>query len=192
VLVLTRTKWADVLVGSSDFEPERYALAVAGALREAGLRDAVLRPHPAESSAYYEELLAAAGVSLRVDASRPFGEALAEADLVISAFSTTNLEVMLRGKPLLCVNLTRGLDYAPPFDGRWGVPVIRDAAELSRRLARLVSDPAAEAAALTASYGRVLDAYVGPADGRAADRVLDALRGLARRGRAAPSKEIPA
>jgi hypothetical protein len=191
VLVLTRTKWADVLTGSSDFEPERYALAVAAALKAAGPFEAVLRPHPAESPEYYEELLAAAGAALRVDAARPFADALAEADLVISAFSTTLFEVMLRGKPLLCVNLTPGLEYAPPFDGRWGVPVIRDAAELRRRLERLVNDPAREHEALTASYARVLDAYVGPADGRSAERVLDALRELARRGRPAV-KEITA
>ena len=188
VLVLTRTKWADILVGSSDFEPERYALAVAAALEEAGPLEAVLRPHPAESPEYYEDVLAAAGASLRVSAAGTFIEELGRADLVISAYSTTLLEIMLRGKPLLCVNFTRGLDYAAPFDGRWGIDILRSPEELSRRLSRLVKDPVAQCAALTAPYAKILAAYAGPCDGRAGDRVLSALADLARRGRPAPEK----
>ncbi|UPT74517.1 MAG: hypothetical protein M0D55_01895 [Elusimicrobiota bacterium] len=185
VLVLPRAKWADILVGSSNFEPERYAIGVAAALKAAGFADVVFRPHPAESPDYYREIL---GDSARVETAGSFGDAVAGADLVIGTYSTTLLEVMLRGKPLLCVNFTKGLDFAPPFDGRWGVDVLRSPAELEARLKRLTAEPAREAGILTAPYPKILAAYCGPSDGRAADRVLDALADLARRGRPAPEK----
>lgn len=184
-LVLPRAKWADILTGSSDFEPERYALGVADALRSAGIDEVTFRPHPAESPDYYRELL---GARARVDTTGTFAEAVAGADLVVATYSTTLLEVMLYGKPLLCVNFTPGLEFAPPFDGRWGVEVSRSPLELRRRLARLVADPVSETAALVAPYAKILDAYAGPCDGRAGDRVLSALADLARRGRRAPEK----
>ncbi len=188
VVVLPRAKWGDILLGSSDFEPQRYALGVARALHEAGDFEIVFRPHPAESPEYYEELFRGSGGKVRVDHASAFGDVLAGADLVIGTYSTTLLEVMLLGKPLLCVNFTAGLEFAAPFDGRWGVDVVRTPEELSRRLARLVKDPAGESAALTAPYGKILAAYAGPSDGRAGGRVLAALADLARRGRPAPEK----
>ena len=86
----------------------------------------------------------------------------------MGSFSTVLIEAMLLGRPVLCVNLTSEID-PPPFTAEWGLPPAKSGEELTRRLQGLKAGG-------TGAYPRVIERFLGPADGSAGRRVAEAVK----------------
>ena len=129
-----------------------------------------------------------------------FGSLMAASDVVVNVFSTTTLEAFLLDRPVVLVSQTAHLP-APAADAtatqerRWdayahqlgvieagAVRVAGSSAELLEHVRAYLADPSLE----RAERARVVDTELGPADGRAGDRIADAvLRVLDRQARTA-------
>lgn len=163
---------------ASDSDPERQIDGILGGLREQGGFETTVKLHPAESLKAYNRRFAGRHPETRFIKDRGLAHCLADADLVVGSFSTALLEAMILGKPVLLVNLTR-TDFGPPFDGNWGLPVVRAPEELRRRLEALATDPGRFRGKTLAAYPGILKDFAGPTDGTAARRVAEALSRIA-------------
>ncbi|MFA6316417.1 MAG: hypothetical protein WC943_03285 [Elusimicrobiota bacterium] len=187
ILVLTfpPRNW---IMTASELEPQLYAETVRSALRDVDAA-ITLKLHPCESLPYYLKLLGSTpGIEIVKD--RPIMDCLLKADAVIGPYSTTLLEAVILNKPVLLVNLTKAA-FPPPFDGRWGVEPLRSAEQLLAEVRRLLADPGEAIPRICRPYGRLLDEFTGPLDGKASERLLRTLQELASAApRARPSRDL--
>ena len=167
ILILTNPKSANSSLWADD-EPEEYILAVFDALRDWPKIELIVRPHPSELPAYYRDLLAPLASScLRIEADTPIAPLMDQCDLLITPATTVVLEAMLLDKPVIWFNPTHHI-LPPPFTGEW-MEELTDAETLRDRLGEIIAQgkrPAAETQ-------RILDAFAGPVDGCASQRILD-------------------
>lgn len=172
LLVLSRPHDA-YLTRACHADSERHVLACLDAAQASGW-EVTLKLHPCESQAHYERLVSGRA---RVIRDQPIADLLERADAVVGPFSTALIESLLLERPTLCVNFTRE-PYPPPFDGRWGLEVVREPAELARRLSAATAPT--ELASWRAGATRALDDFIGPRDGGATVRAAEAVAKLAR------------
>ena len=176
VLLLTQP-WPSGLWMDSDLDTERHALAYAKLFSGLPDLEVTLKLHPSESLEHYQALLRD-WPSVRIERDRPIIDCLTETDILIGGFSTALLEAMLLERPVLVLNWTRTV-YEAPFDGKWGVTPLKSPEELAARLAALRADPRG-LAELTKPYKAILDAFAWPRDGKASERLADALADAAK------------
>ncbi|MBI4677663.1 MAG: hypothetical protein HY748_08770 [Elusimicrobia bacterium] len=167
---------------ASESEPQTYATTVCEALRAANAR-VVFKLHPCESLSYYLRLLKDFD-RIEIIKDKPIMECMLEADMVIGPFSTALIEAIILNKPILLAKLTR-TPLSPPFDGSWGIKPLSSGDEIHAAVTRLLRHPEEAIADACRPYARILEEFVGPADGRASRRLLTALRRLALDGSAA-------
>lgn len=163
---------------ASDSDPERHAAGILQMLAAHPQFEVTVKLHPAESMTFYNRCFAESFPGVRFVLNQPMEACIEETDLMIGSFSTALLEAMILEKPILCVNLSRS-EFAPPFDGNWGLPVIRDTAGLGEALAGISRDPEGFRRGTLAAYPRILKAFAGPTDGTATRAVLSGLSAIA-------------
>lgn len=162
----------------SDFGPQRHAEGLLRAFADFPELELRLRLHPSEPRAYYERLRAVREGRAILERGGSFADSARQADLVVGPFSTALVEAMLLGRPVLVLRWTR-TPYDAPFDGHWGIAPLESPEVLCERLAALRDRPEAEITRILAAYPRVLDAFVGPRDGRASERLAATMVALA-------------
>lgn len=177
VLALTATPSPAVWT-ESDLDSWRYLERLSEVLSGFPGLDVSLRPHPSERAAGFRDIPAIREGRLALAGPGSFEEQARVADLVIGPFSTALIEAMLLNRPVLLLRWTR-TPYDAPFDGEWGVEPLRTPEALRERLERLIRSPELEIPALLAAYPRIFEAFLGPLDGRASERLAAALERLA-------------
>jgi hypothetical protein len=177
VLLLTHPV-AQTTALSSDLDPARYATRAAAVLAGFPKLEVTVRLHPSESVAYYRNLLAPLLPAAKIVKGGPIVDCLESSDLVVGSFSTVLMEAMLLGLPVAALNFSRDA-FPPPFDGRWGIPLLRTPEELDKLLRDAARDPETFRRELCARHEEVLERFAGRVDGHAAERVAEALASLA-------------
>jgi hypothetical protein len=172
---------ARLLIGSFTFspadlncrrsDPERFLAEVLEGVRRAAMpvERIVLKLHPADSPDHYAGILSEfSAVPIEVVASGDIVDLLDDCDLHITTYSTTLLEAVALGVPVIYYRVNRQRLHGP-FDGD---PVIgRRTASSPAELAALLSDSDSE---LPGKQEREawLERYLGPRDGGSVDRIV--------------------
>lgn len=168
IMILSSTFGTGSTLAAED-DPEVHLFGVLDALRDWPDRPVIIRPHPAESTEYYERLLAKSGrVKVRIAGGGPIEPLYPETGLIIGPSSTVFVEAMALRIPVICVNFSK-LAYPAPYDGRSGLEVITAVNTLRDRVGQFVRGN------LRPDPIETLEAICGPHDHHATARVLDAL-----------------
>ncbi len=179
ILVLTHpVVFLNFLAAEAD--PERQTAAILGELAAHPDFQITVKLHPAESLSYYRRCFSGRFPGVRFILDAPMRDCIEDCDLMIGSFSTALLEAMILDTLILCANMTRS-EFVPPFDGTWGLPALRSAQALRSSLTRLRADPAGFREETLSAYPKILKAFAGPLDGRAALKVAEGLAKLASR-----------
>lgn len=170
-----------LLVGSFTFspadlncrrsDPERFLAEVLEGIRRAAIpiERIVLKLHPADSPDHYAVILSEfSALPIEVVASGDIVDLLDECDLHITTYSTTLLEAVALGVPVIYyrVNLQR---LHEPFDG--DAIIARRTASSPAELAGLLSKPDSEFPSKLEREAW-LERYLGPGDGGSVDRIV--------------------
>jgi hypothetical protein len=138
----------------------------------------LVKPHPAEAAEPYEADARAAGAA-RVRVLPPgtdLMELLHAADVLVTAESSSAIEALILGRPVVIVNMPTHLKELV----EWGVALGVPAAESPRETLRAVLFDAATQARLTQARKRYVADLAMGADGAATDRIIDLVRAMAR------------
>jgi len=152
-------------------EPCSWLQALADACGELGAR-LVIKPHPQEVDLEAYHALARERpevVTFVAHGERPLAELIGECEVLITRFSTTAMEANLVGKLVLTVNLGGGRDQYP-YAEEGGAVAARSCEEILPVLRRLLTDQVTRQR-LAQSRRRFIERHVGPADGRATERI---------------------
>lgn len=172
VLLLTNP-FGNGTVLSAEDDAEIYLFAILDELCRRPNLQVLLRPHPSESAAYYQQSVMARHYDrVQLAATEPIPDLLSRSDLVIGPISTVLVDALLARVPVVCVNFGK-ITYPAPFDGRWAVPLVTTIHELRAQLDRLEQDAFGDQAS------SIIDGFCGPRDGQTLRRVLDTLEQLA-------------
>jgi hypothetical protein len=174
---------------ASDLDPARYIVAAARVLADFPELETEIRLHPSESVEYYRRLVGPISPRTRIVKGGPLSRSLENCDLVVGSFSTVLLEGLLSGLPVAALNLSRD-EFPPPFDGKWGVPLLRSGEQFAELLRAAQDDPDALRRKLYSRSGEIIARFAGPVDGNAAERAVAALRTLERRAPDARGKAV--
>lgn len=155
---------------SSGLDPARHARAAAEVFARFPELDSAVRLHPSESEDYYRGIVGAVAPRMEIIKGGASDACLERFDLVVGSFSTLLLEAILLGLPVAALNLSRD-EFPPPFDGLWGAPLLRSAADLDRLLRSARQDPDGVRSALCARHDEIIARFAGRVDGNAAVRV---------------------
>jgi hypothetical protein len=131
----------------------------------------VVKCHPGESPAPYERAIEGAPFATVVSSGADLGSLLAVARLLVTVNSTSAIEAMVLGVPALIVDLPNNLS---PFVDAGVMAGSETAAELPGLLEALLYDESSRGA-LADRRRRFLDLHGITADGRAAERAVDAI-----------------
>ena len=95
-------------------EREQWLRAVASASKQLGNAFFVVKPHPAENPAMHEEICKKyGGANIAVSTDVDTNELIYASDMMITSHSTTGLESLILGTPLMTLNLTGMADPMP-------------------------------------------------------------------------------
>ena len=158
------------------------------AIQEAisGIPDALLlvKLHPGESPRFYRDNMLASFsdnvVIVPHEGPVDLFELLRASDVVLTRLSTTALDALAADVPLVIVDVDEGLRCRHPDPyalERYGIPVPKDQAALTKTLRFLVQDPQTRQQALAAVNRAREDLFRG-VDGKAAERVIQVVREL--------------
>ena len=172
---------------SSALDPLRHISQAAEVLASFLDLDVTVHLHPSESAAHYHGLIGSFLPRAKITQGGPIDACLDDSDLVIGYFSTVLMEGMLLGLPVAALNFSR-FEFPPPFDGRWGIPLLRSPAEIATLLGRAQEDSGAFRRSMCARHEEVIERFVGRVDGGAAARVSKILESIAS---GAPSNRAP-
>lgn len=115
--------------------------AVAHAAAQVTDADFIVKLHPSEDESLWSAIQRHSGARhLRIIRECDTLGLLAAADLVITRFSTTGMEAIILGKPLLMLNLTDEQDRAPYAEAGAAIPV-RAVTDLVPQIRRVLNDP---------------------------------------------------
>lgn len=167
------------------FTSQPVSRAFLGDIREAlrAIPNSVLivKIHPGERTTEYR-IPAADQQRCRVVQDVDLHTLLRASDVVLTYTSTTNLEALAVGTPLIVVDFAGNLDTPHQVDlAAYGVPEVHHPSELAQALARLQQEPSWGEEILRGGR-QALEDYAHSLDGRATERVVDALLQLARKG----------
>jgi hypothetical protein len=168
IMILSSTFGPGSTLTAED-DPEVYLFAVLDALDDWPERPVIVRPHPAESTEYYQRLLIKAGRrNVRIAGGGPIEPLYPEVGLIIGPSSTVFVEAMTLRLPVICVNFSK-LAYPMPYDGHSGLEVITAVDVLRERVGQFVRGE------LQPEPFETLEALCGPRDQQSVARVLDVL-----------------
>lgn len=143
----------------------------------------IVKVHPGERITEYR-IQAADQQRCRVVQDIDLHVLLRASDVVLTYTSTTNLEALAVGTPLIVVDFASNPDTPNRVDlTAYGVPEVHHPSELVQALTRLQHNPSWGEEILRGGR-QALEDYAHGLDGRATERVVDALRQLARKGTA--------
>jgi hypothetical protein len=137
-----------------------------------------IRPHPADAPASYEALVGNAPNVRIVPRTVEAVALITAARLVVTINSTVAIEAMALGTPALAMRLP---NYLSPFVDAGAMAGTRTVEEIGPTVAQLVVDGDARAALLERAR-RFTERYRLMPDGRAAERTIDIVEALSRRG----------
>ena len=139
ILVLPQSFYR--LSAASDIaHDDKFLDVVLAALHQSMIRaKVIIKPHPSIRPGYYESLLAQyptpVHIRVKYGSLRQF---LYDATVVIGANSTGLIEAVGLKKEVICLNVT-SREFAAPLDGRCGIPLAKDASELSSILDNILN-----------------------------------------------------
>ena len=157
------------LVATQPLQSPAYAREVVESLLHVPDLKILLRPHPSQS---HEDLAAVAGsmpqdrVSFRPSDS--VFDLLAACDLMVNQFSTVTIEAAILGRPVITANFS-GLPDPVPY-ARFGLSTAAESMADISSLARRILDGEAKGFGAAEEGLRL---FVGPRDGRSAERVAE-------------------
>jgi hypothetical protein len=169
------------------YEPSRWpdeGTAIFATLLEA-LRDCPsatlsVKAHPRDDTRPYRKAAAAAGLAERVRFVEGRGgvmELIRPAGLVFSEDSTSGMEAMFCGKPLVHTHFAAAPPSLPFVDYAAALPAF-DTGQLKGSVATIIARDEASRGAMLSAQKRFLDDYAGPLDGQALPRILQVIEGL--------------
>jgi len=159
---------------TSQADSRAFFPAILGAVRALPDANLVVKVHPGEQVADYP-VPAEARAGCRVVKRTDLHTLLRASDVVLTYTSTTNLEALMAGAPLVVVDLASNPDMPNRIDlAAYGVPEVRDEATLRETLTRLRADEGRRQRIVAAGARAVAD-YAYRMDGQSAARVADAL-----------------
>ncbi len=149
----------------------RQIEAVVAAARQFPALQIVVKLHPADDFAPYERLQRElADIHLHLTQHTDLAALLALSDLLVTRFSTTALEAMLQGKPVIILNFS-GQPDPLPYVERGAALGVRHAGELPEAIRLLLEDEATRRR-LREGMSRFVRDYAYRIDGRASERLL--------------------
>ncbi len=149
----------------------RQIEAVVVAAREFPALQIVVKLHPADAFAPYQRLQRElAGVDLHLTQHSDLAALLALSDLLVTRFSTTALEAMLQGKPVIVLNFS-GQPDPLPYVERGAALGVRDPSALPGAIRAVLEDEPTRRR-LREGMARFVRDYAYRLDGRAGERVL--------------------
>ena len=157
------------LVATQPLQSPAYAREVVESLLQVPDLKILLRPHPSQP---HDELAAVAAAMPQDRMSfRPADsvfDLLAACDLMVNQFSTVTIEAAILGRPVITANFS-GLPDPVPY-ARFGLSTAAESMADIATLARRILDGEAQGFHATEEGLRL---FVGPRDGRSAQRVAD-------------------
>jgi hypothetical protein len=147
--------------------------AILTALADYPSRRLHIKCHPYDTRALYEELLADHALAHRVSFSEaPLGKLLRQARLVISEDSTAALEALFAGAPLIHAHLASCPPVLPLVQTGVALPGF-NTFELTASIRELEALNPDTLDRLNAGRAAFCEAFAGPPDGRACERLKD-------------------
>ncbi|MCD6360000.1 MAG: hypothetical protein J7M38_03985 [Armatimonadetes bacterium] len=167
VLVTTQPMGHRLALG----EPCQWVEVTAEACRTLGAR-MIIKPHPHERDVSPWQRLAERmpeTMTFMPHGQRPLNELIAECSVLATRFSTTAMEAVLAGRPVLAVYPTGGPEQYPFAEDGAAVKA-NSCEEIQACLRRLLSDDATRRN-LAAARAGFIQRHIGPVDGRATERI---------------------
>lgn len=155
--------------------PGGWGEAVFAAARKLGNCRVIVKMHPRETDPdIYRKAAARIGADVAVvpHGEAPLSELIAVCDVFMTGYSTAALEAMAQGKPVVTVNLSGQPDPVGFAASKAAIGVYQ-ASEILPTLRRLLSEGPPEW--LLAGQRAYLHYQMGPCDGKASERILEAL-----------------
>lgn len=183
-IVLITTQATESRLSAS--EPRWWLDGSADACQQLGAL-LVVKTHPEEKAlARYHRLGERWGDTVRVvpHGEAPLSELMAQADVLVTRFSTTALEANLMGKPVVTINLTSRRDQYP-YAAEGGALAAYSYDEILPTLRAALTDEATRAR-LAAKREQFLARHLGPLDGHATQRIAARIATRAGDGGSAP------
>lgn len=156
-------------------EPRWWLRELALACHELGA-ELVIKPHPNETNTGDYEALAGElpeAVRFVAHGARPLQELIDECTVLATRYSTTAIEAIVAGKPVMTVFPTGAREHYP-FAAEGAAVKVNACDELLPTLRALLSDRALHER-LASHRKAFIDRHVGPLDGGATDRVVEHL-----------------
>lgn len=165
-----------------EVDPELYGKTVRAIFiamgQKASSLGVVVRPHPSEDPKFYQniitELELTNAILYKEGALHPVINAC---DSFLTGYSTTALEAIILGKPVLLVN-PFGVEQGLPYASEGAAVEITSLDDLDSAVTDVFLNPDTRNR-LAERRGPFLEKYVGPVDGKAARRVADVILRLA-------------
>lgn len=175
-----------VLVTTKEREARHVLPAlVAAAETLPGVR-LVIKPHPAETPAAYERVVAGRPVVSVVASDTPLAPLLAASRTVVTVNSTVALDAAVAGIPSLVIGLPNNLS---PFVEAGALAGAATQADIAGQLRRVLYDEGFRQQ-LSAARSEFLGSYAMSSDGMAAGRSADAVLALTSRPSDSPARKI--
>ncbi|MDP1808989.1 MAG: hypothetical protein Q8L35_05565 [Actinomycetota bacterium] len=135
-----------------------------------------IKLHPADDPAYYRFLVHdfLGYKNVEIIGDKPFIEAIQEADLYISNWSTSNLEAAIINIPVIYYK-SDVLDFHPPFDGNSEMATAHNLDELKQLIDLFL---AGDKKLWRFNEVDVLEKYTGLLDGRSSERIKEKIDAL--------------
>ena len=177
---------SQILVGSFTFSPidlncrrsdaERYLADVLEGIGHSSVAidRVVIKLHPADVTDHYREILERhSGLPLEIVASGDVNDLLERFDLYIATYSTSLIEAVARGIPVMYYRVNRQ-HLHPPFRGDPFISL--RTASSPDEVTRLLDRPPPEFDTVERRIGWT-EQFLGPQDGRSVERIVAAIQG---------------
>jgi glycosyltransferase involved in cell wall biosynthesis len=159
-----------VEIGMATREHRRIAIEqFVRSIREVADVQLALKLHPRESLGDYKEILSELGkANVLLFQDIDLFEFLSGCDVIVTVHSTTGLEAMMLGKPVICVNLF-GMAFGQSFYNGSGAVMADSPEDMRRAIESLLKDSNLRSQVLKKQYKFVMD-HLGQMDGKASER----------------------
>lgn len=141
----------------------------------------IVRQHPAEDRGIPQRLAARFRLTVALNPEAELAELIDLADVIISQYTTAGLEAIIKGKPVVYLNLFCVPDLVP-FAKVGAAIGVYAPEELAPAVRAALEDPTVRQE-LAAGRQRLLREYLSDLDGRATERVVALVKGIAEEAR---------